>query len=242
MKIINIAAYLFTPLDNLEALRCCLKQRCIELSLKGTILLSTEGINLFLAGSAEQIDSFKAQLALDKRFEAITYKVSLSEVQPFKRLLVKIKSEIIAFGIPEAHPTKTPAPYIDPHILKQWYLEQRDFIVLDTRNLYEVEQGTFENATHLDLDHFRNFPQAVQEKLQSLPKDKAIVTVCTGGIRCEKAAPYLITQGYQQVYQLAGGILQYFEDCGADFYQGNCFVFDERETVNPQLLPATASD
>lgn len=239
--ITNIAAYLFTSLDNLPSLRDQFKQRCTDLQLKGTILLSQEGINLFLAGAANAIEAFKKNLGKDPRFADIYYKYSYSETQPFQRLRVKLKKEIISMGCSEIRPDLEPAPYISAEELKQWFDEQRDFILLDTRNLYEINYGTFANAQHLDLEHFRHFPQAVQDKLQSLPKDKPIVTVCTGGIRCEKAAPYLLKQGYQQVYQLAGGILQYFENCGSAHYEGNCFVFDEREAVNAQLQPIESS-
>jgi UPF0176 protein len=151
-------------------------------------------------------------------------------------MLVKIKPEIIPLGISSIDPEAKPAPTISPQRLKAWLDEGRELVLLDTRNDYEVEYGTFEKAVKLDLQHFRNFPDVVRQ-LPSGFKDKPIVSFCTGGIRCEKAAPYLLEQGYKEVYQLAGGILQYFEECGDAHYKGDCYVFDKRVAVTPQLAP-----
>lgn len=237
MKIINLAAYKFIRLTELDALRSTLKEACQAIGLKGTILLSEEGINLCLAGTAETVASFKAFLATDTRFADITFKESESDQNPYRRMLVKVKQEIIPLGLPDIDPEQQPAPAITPQQLKQWLDEQKEFILLDTRNNYEVEFGSFKDAITFDMRHFRTFPQYVEQLPEAL-KDKPIVSFCTGGIRCEKAAPLLLKQGFKEVYQLAGGILKYFEEYGDAHYEGDCYVFDHRIAVNPRLEPA----
>lgn len=225
--VINISAYRFALLTELKPLREQLIAACREWGLKGTILLSTEGINLFVAGGSAEIDQLLTLLRAVPGLAALTPKVSESREQPFSRMLVKIKQEIITFGVPGIDPIGQPAPRITPRELKQWLDEGRPVTLLDTRNDYEVELGTFHNAVAPVIQQFRDFPAAVA----NLPRNtdgRPIVTFCTGGIRCEKAAPYLIQQGFEQVYQLDGGILKYFEECGSDHFGGECFVFDKR--------------
>lgn len=234
LPIVNISAYLFTPLDRLNERRAELRERCQQLGLKGTILLAPEGINLFLAGSRQGIDTLVAALQADPLLQELKPKESYSRTQPFNRLLVKRKAEIIAFGQSGIHPEQYTSPRLSPAQLKQWLDEGRPVTLLDTRNDYEVELGTFDGAIPIGVDHFRDFPEAVQ-KLPEDWKQQPIVTFCTGGIRCEKAAPYLEQQGFREVYQLDGGILKYFEECGADHYHGECFVFDQRVAVDPEL-------
>jgi UPF0176 protein len=240
MKILNIAAYKFVAMSEefIRGIRYSLKNKLIELEIKGTILLSPEGINLFLAGTADAINHFKNYLAQWSEFNDLTYKESWSDEKPFSRTLVKIKREIIAFGIDTVDPEKETAPHLDPEEFKTWYEQNKDMIVLDTRNDYEVELGTFKNAIDFDLEHFRDFPNAIKF-LPEEAKDKPIVTFCTGGIRCEKAAEYMLQQGFKKVYQLDGGILNYFEKCGGDYYEGECFVFDKRVAVDPKLAETT---
>ncbi len=233
---VNIAAYKFVSLDDLPALRNKLETRCLALNLKGTILLAPEGINLFLAGSAANVAALEKELHGDARLAGISIKHSRSDAPPFGKLLVKIKQEIIPFGRPEVNPAKQPAERLAARTLKIWLDEGRDFVLLDTRNTFEIEHGTFKNAADFAIDHFRNFPSAIQHADSSL-KQKTIVTFCTGGIRCEKAAPYLIQQGYKRVYQLDGGILKYFEACGKAHFEGDCFVFDERVALDAELKP-----
>ena len=235
-KTVNIAAYKFVSLDDLLALRDALKSRCLALSLKGTILLAPEGINLFLAGSEDNVAAFKHELSSDTRFADMSFKDSWSDARPFGKLLVKIKREIISFGKPEINPAKRPAERLSARTLKAWLDEGRDLVLLDTRNAFEVKHGTFKNAADFAIDHFRNFPRAVERADPNL-KEKTIVTFCTGGIRCEKAAPYLVQQGYKHVYQLDGGILKYFEQCGKAYFEGDCFVFDERIALDADLKP-----
>lgn len=225
MPVVNAAAYRFLPLNNLKELRDELKEVCRRLGLKGTILLAPEGLNLFVAGAQSAVDELLTHLPL----EPTQVKFSHSQSQPHTRMLVRLKKEIIAFGRPLTHS----APRLPPLQLKQWLDEGRPLVLVDTRNDYEVRMGTFQNALQLDLKQFRDFPEAVQQ-LEHL-KDTPIVTFCTGGIRCEKAAPWLEDQGFQQVWQLDGGILRYFEEVGGAHYDGECFVFDRRVGVDPAL-------
>ena len=236
MEFINISAYKFVCLAaaELPVLRQQLKEKADALQLKGTILLSQEGINCFLSGVRQHINDYKSFLESCSLFSGMTYKESVSHYQPFSRMLVRLKKEIISMGHPEVEPEKKAAPYISPERLKRWYEEYKDMIVLDTRNDYEVEIGTFENAMDLNIETFRDFPNAVA-LLPDCIKKKPIVTFCTGGIRCEKAAQYMLNQGFEEVYQLDGGVLNYFEKCGGDHWNGECFVFDKRVAIDPQL-------
>ncbi len=231
--VVNIAAYKFVALADLSDRRRELKTLCDRLGLKGTILLSSEGINLFLAGSRGGVDGLLGHLKNDPAFAGLEVKESLSQQVPFNRMLVRLKREIIAFGVP-VNPEAYPAPKLSPAELKQWLDEGRPVTLLDTRNDYEVHLGTFENALDLQISHFRDFPQAID----SLPEDlkgQPVVMFCTGGIRCEKAGPLMRQAGFQQVFQLEGGILKYFEECGGDHWEGECFVFDQRVALNPRL-------
>jgi UPF0176 protein len=230
----NIAAYKFAPLADLKPLRQRLLAQCKAWELKGTILLSREGINLFVAGSDAGITALLAVLRAIPGLAELQPKVSHSAHQPFTRMLVRIKQEIIAFGVPGIDPAQHTAPRLSARELKQWLDEGRPVTLLDTRNEYEVKLGTFAGAVTVGIDHFREFPAAVGRLPEDL-KQKPIVTFCTGGIRCEKASPYLEREGFQQVYQLDGGILKYFEECGGAHYQGECFVFDQRVGLDPML-------
>lgn len=233
-SIVNIAAYKFVSLDDLEQRRQLLRKLTAELDLRGTILLSPEGINLFLAGEQNAICQFLEQLRCQPEFADIEVKESLSDYQPFNRMLIKIKSEIIAFGIESVDPLKRSSPKMPAQQLNQWLKEGRKVHLLDTRNEYEIEVGTFENAINPGIDNFRDFPEAVSQLPEEM-KDEPIVMFCTGGIRCEKAGPYMEQAGFREVYQLEGGILKYFEECGGSYYDGDCFVFDQRVAVDPQL-------
>jgi RluA family pseudouridine synthase len=234
-SITNIAAYKFAPLEDLKRLREAFLKKCKALELKGTILLSTEGINLFLAGSRESIDSLLAELRTIPGLGDLPVKFSTSDHQPFTRMLVRIKKEIIAFGVEGIDPARFSSPKLSPRELKQWLDEGRPVTLLDTRNEYEVRLGTFRHAVTVGIDHFREFPAAVAT-LPAAMKRQPIVMFCTGGIRCEKAGPYMQREGFEQVYQLDGGILKYFEDVGGDHYDGECFVFDQRVGLDPDLV------
>jgi RluA family pseudouridine synthase len=238
--VVNISGYEFVALVDLPALRQRLLACCRAGGLRGTILLSTEGINVFVAGGREPIDKLLQKLRAIPGLENFMPKESLSDDQPFNRMLVRIKREIIAFGVPGIEPQKRTSPKLAPQELKRWLDEKRPVTLLDTRNDYEVRAGTFQNAVTLGLDHFRNFPAAAQ-KLPDELKREPIVMFCTGGIRCEKAGPYLEREGFEHVYQLEGGILKYFEECGSAHYDGDCFVFDRRIGLDPSLAETGAT-
>ncbi len=237
--VLNISAYKFVPLPDTEDLRQQLAARAEQLALKGTILLATEGINLFLAGPAGAVNGFVAQLRQDPRFADVTPKESWSSTQPFKKMLVKIRREIIRMDHPTIRPEQARAPAVAATTLKRW-LDQghddtgRPVVTLDTRNDFEVDAGTFAGAIDWRITKFTEFPQALQTNKAQL-HDKTVVSFCTGGIRCEKAAILMRDQGLAHVYQLEGGILQYFEETGGAHFEGQCFVFDARRGVDTQL-------
>ena len=237
--VLNISAYKFVPLPDAEALRELLLQRVNALALKGTILLAEEGINLFLAGPEWYVRAFIAQLHTDARFADIAPKESWSDTQPFKKMLVKVKGEIIRMNHPTIKPSNGRAPSVAPTTVKRW-LDQghddegRPVVTLDTRNDFEVDEGTFEGAIDWRITKFTEFPPALRQHLDDL-KDKTVVSFCTGGIRCEKAAILMREEGLEHVYQLEGGILKYFEETDGSHYNGSCFVFDERRALDPAL-------
>jgi UPF0176 protein len=238
---VNIAAYKFVTFDNTEEMRPLYQELCKELGLKGTILLTPEGINLFLSGPRSQIDRFLAWLRSDARFADIEVKESYSEEQSHKRMLVKIKKEIITMRMPLIKPELGRAPAVAPTTLKRWLDQGHDdngkpVVMVDTRNAFEVDVGTFNNTIDYRIAKFTEFPEVIAANKDALA-DKTVVTFCTGGIRCEKAAIHMQNIGYDSVYQLEGGILKYFEDVGGEHYTGDCFVFDYRTALNPKLEP-----
>ncbi len=233
-KISNIAAYKFAALPELRSLRSQLLTQCRAWELKGTILLSVEGINLFVAGETEKINLLLTVLRAIPGLEDLSPKFSETDHQPFSRMLVRLKKEIIAFGVEGINPAQRTSPKLSARELKQWLDEGRPVTLLDTRNDYEVKLGTFKNALPAGIDHFRDFPAAVA-KLPEKLKAQPIVMFCTGGIRCEKAGPFMESVGFQKIFQLDGGILKYFEDCGGAHYDGECFVFDQRVGLDPSL-------
>jgi UPF0176 protein len=237
--ILNIAAYLFVSLDNLDQLRTKMLEECHARQLKGTILLTGEGINLFLAGQELQLRGFLDWLRQDSRFARLEAKESWSEQQPFKKMLIKLKNEIIRMNHPSIRPEEGRANFISPKKLQEWLDRGTDdlgrpVVMVDTRNAFEVDYGTFENALHFNINKFTEFPEAIAAQQEALA-DKTLVSFCTGGIRCEKSGLYMREIGMQHTYQLEGGILKYFEEVGSAHYQGSCFVFDEREALEPNL-------
>ncbi|HEY4093238.1 MAG TPA: sulfurtransferase [Luteibacter sp.] len=242
MPILNISAYKFVALDDLAALREQIVARCEALALKGTILLAPEGINLFLAAPADAITAFMAWLHEDARFADIAPKESWSDGVPFGRMRVRLKKEIITMHAPAIRPEAGRAPHVLPVDLRRW-LDQghdddgRDVVLLDTRNDYEVTAGTFENTVDYGLSSFTDFPEAVAADRERFA-GKTVVSFCTGGIRCEKAAIHMGEIGIDHVYQLEGGILKYFEEVGGAHWRGDCFVFDGRGAVDPALAPS----
>ena len=232
--IVNIAAYRFVTLGDLPRRRAELRELSDRLGLMGTILLSEEGINMFLAGGRSEIDELLGFVRSDTLLAELTVKESFSDRQPFRRMLVKIKEEIISFGVEGVDPRQQTSPKLPPHELKEWLDEGRPVTLLDTRNDYEIEVGTFRNALPIGVDEFRDFPDAVS-RLNADLKEQPVVMFCTGGIRCEKAGPFMEQAGFQQIFQLDGGILKYFEECGGEHYDGDCFVFDQRVALDPKL-------
>jgi UPF0176 protein len=235
LTILNTSAYKFVSLDNLPEWRIRIKECASTHNLKGTVLLSSEGINIFLAGLPQSLNDFRLWLEDSMSLTDMPWKDSWSPEQPFKRLLVKLKKEIISMGMPQVIPELSRAKAVSPSELKAWLEDsQQDVVLVDTRNDYEVRLGTFDNALTLDLQTFRAFPEKVKS-LQEACKGKKVVTFCTGGIRCEKAAIYMDSIGFDDVYQLDGGILKYFEKCQGDYYHGECFVFDRRVALDKEL-------
>jgi UPF0176 protein len=243
MHVVNISCYKFITLSDREDLKAALAQRCQALDLKGTILLAPEGINVFLAGSRDAIDEMVAWLRADPRFADLQPKESLSASPPFKKLRVRLKKEIITMKMPLIRPEEGRAPSVAAATLKQWLDrgcddEGRPVVMLDTRNDYEVEAGTFEGAVDFDIGSFSEFPPQLARHRDEFA-GKTVVSFCTGGIRCEKAAIHMQAVGIERTYQLEGGILKYFEEVGGAHYRGDCFVFDQREALSADLQPAS---
>ena len=241
MTILNIAAYRFVTLTELSGLQTALQQALIYHSIKGTVLLAPEGINLFLAGEAVAVHRFLDWLRFNSRFAGLEAKQSWSALQPFQKLQVKIKSEIIRMNHPAITPAQGRAPTVDAATLKIWLDQGHDdqgqpVVTLDTRNHFEVDCGTFAGAIDWRLKKFTEFPDAFTAHQPAL-QGKTVVSFCTGGIRCEKAALLMHEAGLADVYQLEGGILKYFEEVGQAHFKGGCFVFDERRVLDAQLAP-----
>ena len=234
LPIVNVAVYKFVPLTDLGRRRRELREFCNMRRLKGTILLSTEGINLFVAGLEDDVACLLEKLESDPEVGHLEVKRSRSAEVPFRRMLVKVKREIISFDVPGVDPLSQRSPKVSATELKRWIDEGRDITLLDVRNDYEVQLGTFAGAEAIGVDNFRSFPDAVRELPETM-KSRTIVMFCTGGIRCEKAGPMMEQAGFENVVQLDGGILKYFEECGGEHYQGECFVFDQRVSVDHQL-------
>ena len=238
-QILNISCYKFVALPDAQDLRQPCLDNALARQLKGTILIAEEGINFFLAGSADDVRGFVDWLRSDARFADLAPKESWSDTQPFRKMLVKVKNEIIRMNHPSIRPSEGRAPAVTPETAKRW-LDQghddegRPVVTLDTRNQFEVDAGTFKNTINWGITKFTEFPDAVQAHLDEL-QDKTVISFGTGGIRCEKAAIYMRNAGLPHVYQLEGGILKYFEEVGNDHYDGGCFVFDERRAVGADL-------
>ncbi len=242
--ILNIAAYLFVAIDDADALASRIRERAEADGLRGSVLVAPEGLNLFLAGHEATLRGFLDWLRDDPRFAGLYAKESWSEAVPFAKLKVKRKDEIIAFRREHATPLETGAraPAVEPATLARW-IEQdyrddagRRLVLLDTRNREEFGFGTFKDALTLPIDNFTELPEALAPHRDAL-RDATVVSFCTGGIRCEKAALWLRHDGMDNLLQLDGGILGYFEQVGGAGYDGRCFVFDERVALDPALKP-----
>ncbi len=234
-KFVVCALYKFTVLDHFVALRDPILSKLREYNILGTVLLANEGINSTIAGTQSDIEQFLIALRRQLAIDDIEVKYALTEYLPFRRAVVKLKKEIVSMGVDDIDPRQSVGSYVEP---KDWnnLLDDPDVLVVDTRNEYEIKVGQFEHATNPHTTKFREFPAFAAQHLHP-QKHSKIAMYCTGGIRCEKSTALLKQQGFDEVYHLKGGILNYLEQIPASEskWQGECFVFDERVTVNHQL-------
>lgn len=242
---LNLSAYRFVRLHDLPSLRQQLFDAASALGLKGTVLLAEEGINLLVAAAPDAARRWLALLHEDRRFAALDVKQSFSAALPFRHLRVKVKREIIRMNQPQLDPAAGRAPAVDARTLARWLDAGHDdagrpLALLDTRNGFEVDAGAFDDAIDWRLAKFSDFPAQAAARRAELA-GRTVVTYCTGGIRCEKAALALREAGVPDVWQLDGGILRYLEQVpGARHWHGRCFVFDQRESLDADLAPSAA--
>lgn len=236
-QIVVAALYKFVSLPDYHVLRMPLLNCCEKAGIKGSLLLASEGINGTIAGSREGIDAVLAYLMADERFQGLSHKESFDEVMPFYRMKVKLKKEIVTMGVEGIDPRQVVGTYVEP---EDWnaLISDPEVVLIDTRNDYEVELGSFEGALNPNTKSFREFPKYVAKHLDP-EKNKKVAMFCTGGIRCEKSTAYLKEQGFEAVYHLKGGILKYLEDVPKteSLWDGECFVFDNRVSVDHDLQP-----
>ncbi|MEL6442565.1 MAG: rhodanese-related sulfurtransferase [Cyanobacteria bacterium J06621_8] len=231
--------YKFITISDLEAKQAQISAWCKSQSIKGTIILASEGINATISGTSAAIANILANLRSLPELEDLEFKESAAKDMPFAKLKVKIKPEIVTLGIPEVNPNHQVGTYVEPHRWNQ-VISDPDVVVIDTRNEYEVKIGSFEHAQNPHTESFREFPEYVAQNLDPQENPK-VAMFCTGGIRCEKASSYLLSQGFKEVYHLKGGILKYLEQVspGESMWEGECFVFDERVAVKEGLSPGS---
>ena len=240
-SILNVSAYKFVELNDPAGWRGRVHAEASARGLKGTVLLAEEGINFVVAGAPEGVEGFVAWLGSHREFEGLPVKASGSSAVPFGKLVVKVKREIIRMNRPTIRPHTQRAPAVDAATLARWLAAGRDdsgreVVMLDTRNGFEVDRGRFRQALDWRLTKFSDFPDALRAHRHEL-EGKTVVSYCTGGIRCEKAALLMADAGIDNVLQLDGGILKYFERAGGAHFEGDCFVFDEREALTDTLAP-----
>lgn len=229
------ALYQFAPLSDYKEVQAPLQMICDEHGVKGILLLAEEGINGTIAGTREGIDAVVGYIRSHPLLNNLEYKESFAAHPPFRRMKVRLKKEIVTLGIPEISPTKKVGTYVEA---SEWndLMQDPDVIVIDTRNDYEYQMGSFHGALNPETKSFSEFPKFVQENCD-VTRHKKIAMFCTGGIRCEKASSYMLEQGFEEVYHLKGGILKYLETVPEDasLWDGECFVFDERIGVKHGL-------
>jgi UPF0176 protein len=235
MNQVIITFYKFVPLSDYRDVRESLLALCQQQQIKGTILLAAEGINATIAGTRSSIDAILGHLRADPRFADLEHKESLAAKPPFGRLKVRLKKEIVTLGVPTVNPLDRVGTYVKPQDWNQ-LIAAPDVLLVDTRNDYEVEIGTFRGAIDPGTHSFTEFPNYVNSHLDP-QQHKKVALFCTGGIRCEKATSYLLAQGFEEVYHLQGGILKYLEEVPAteSLWEGECFVFDDRVAVKQGL-------
>jgi predicted sulfurtransferase len=253
-QITNIAGYQFSAIEDVANVFEMAQAICNETHIKGNIFISPEGVNLGLASTQHDIDFFLEKLDSVCGINNLLLNTTYSDYIPFKRLLIKVRNELVPTKpLPSDHPSATTAStkpllnnigdleknaqYISNDELKKWLDEGKDITLLDMRNEFEVDLGSFKNATHLKIRNFRDIIQ-LESKINQLPKDKPLVTFCTGGIRCEKGANILAQNGFDQVFQLEGGIIKYIEKYKNKHWRGECFVFDDRVCLDTNLEPS----
>jgi UPF0176 protein len=238
-QIVVAALYKFVSLPDYQAIKDPLTEVCQAAGIKGTLLLASEGVNGTIAGTRAGIDQVLAYLKSDERLESLSHKESFHDEMPFYRMKVKLKKEIVTMGVEGIDPLQVVGTYVAP---KDWnaLIADPDVVVVDTRNDYEYELGSFEGALNPNTKSFREFPQYVADNMNP-EKQKKVAMFCTGGIRCEKSTAYMKEQGFEEVYHLHGGILQYLEDVPSDesLWNGECYVFDNRVSVDHDLNPGT---
>src|SRR5450759_3934248 len=236
-SLVVAAVYKFVKLSDCAAMREPLLARCDALGITGTLLLAEEGINGTIAGTRSGIDQILAYLRCDPRLADLEHKESAADQPPFYRMKVKLKKEIVTMGVPGIDPTELAGQYVKP---EDWnaLINDPDVLLIDTRNDYEVDVGTFKGALDPRITTFREFPEYVKNNIDPQQKPR-VAMFCTGGIRCEKASAYMLQQGFSEVYHLQGGILKYLENVQAEesLWQGECFVFDQRVSVGQGLAP-----
>jgi UPF0176 protein len=239
MALFCSAFYKFVTIADPAGLRPSLLSACFDRGIKGLILLAHEGINGTISGDAESLSDFFFWLRQDPRFADLETRESPAGTHPFGRMKVRLKREIVALGALEADPARGVGTYVAP---EDWnaLIQSPDVIVIDTRNVYEFKTGTFKGAIDPKTRSFRQFPAFVHAHLDPA-RHKRVAAFCTGGIRCEKATSYLIQQGFEEVYHLKGGILKYLETVPEEesLWEGECFVFDERVTLQHGLRPGS---
>lgn len=236
-EIVITSFYKFVSLIDFETMREPILEKMHEIGIKGTIILAKEGINGGFAGTRDQMTIFYKYIHSDVRLADLNFKETFDEKNPFDKAKVKLRKEIVTMGIKEVavDPEQNIDTYLDP---QQWHelIQDPEVILLDTRNDYEYELGTFKNAINPDIENFREFPDYVEQHLSD-KKDKKIAMFCTGGIRCEKTTAFMKEKGFQHVYQLHDGILNYIESIPEEksLWDGQCFVFDDRVAVDQKL-------
>ena len=232
--VLNISGYRFVAIDDVPTTMDMVENICSNLKIKGSVFFASEGINVSLAGNLLDIQSFISGLEKDSRFKNMRFHHTYSRFVPFNKLVFKTKTELVPLGENPLAAKSYGHQYLPAAELQQWIDSGKEFTLLDMRNNFEFRLGTFTGAQQLEMDGFRQLPSKLEE-INELPKDKPLVTFCTGGIRCEKAGPYLEKFGFNEVYQLDGGIIEYLRTTNGKHWHGNCFVFDDRVSLNKQL-------
>lgn len=234
-----ILYYCYAAIEDADQFRDEHHLLCLELDLRGRIIISKEGLNGTVSGSIENVDEYMKRVKADPRFADTDFKEDFHETHAFKKLNVRHKSEIVHSSLSHINPRIKTGAYVEPQAFREMIKNEEDIVILDVRSNYEHELGKFKNAVTLDIENFRDFPKKVKELEQY--KDKKIVTYCTGGIKCEKASAFLLEQGFENVHQLHGGIIKYGLEAEGEDFEGKCYVFDNRlsvdvNKVNPKVV------